>query len=146
MKIYLAAQYRRKEEMKVVRRLLHEAGHICTSSWLKEPHDANITMDQCTTEDLRFFAEQDLDDIRRSDIFVIFSVDPLLPTVRGGRHVEMGYALGLGKPVYVVGPKENIFYYLPGLKHFACISDLISGIKEEGKPEESYRLWWKENK
>lgn len=132
LKIYLATQYHRRDDMKVVAEELRRAGHIVTASWLKEPHAPGTTLDQCTSGDLRFYAEQDMDDIKRSDIFVIFSVDPLIPTVRGGRHVAMGYALGLGKPVYVVGPKENIFYYLPGLKHFSCISELIGGIKDKG--------------
>ena len=129
LKIYLAAQYHRRDDMKVVAEELRRAGHIVTASWLDETEPPDVTLDQCTEHFLTYTAEQDMDDIRRADIFVLFSVDPLLPTVRGGRHVEMGYALGLGKPVYVVGPKENIFYYLPGLKHFSCISELIDGIK-----------------
>jgi nucleoside 2-deoxyribosyltransferase len=129
-KIYLAAKYSQKEEMLVVRKLLYKAGLLCTASWLNEPHAPGTTLDQVTENDLCEFAQQDMDDIRRCDIFVLFSVDPLQPTVRGGRHVETGYALGLGRPVHVVGPKENIFHYLPGVKHFTCISELISGIKE----------------
>ena len=130
MKIYLAARYTQKEEMLVVRNVMRKAGIVCTATWLNEPHTPGTTLDQVTENDLCEFAQQDMDDIRRCDIFVLFSVDPLLPTVRGGRHVETGYALGVGKPVYVVGPRENIFHYLPGVKHFACIAELLSAIKE----------------
>ena len=130
MKVYLAARYTQKEEMKTVREILRKAGVMCTSSWLNEPHTPGTTLDQVLDTDLCEFAQQDMDDIRRCDLFVLFSVDPLLPTVRGGRHVETGYALGLGKPVYVVGPRENIFHYLPGVKHFTCISELIDDITD----------------
>ena len=132
MKIYLAARYSCKDDMKSVAKELRKAGHIITSNWLKEPHAPDTTMDQCTEGDLRFYAEQDMHDIQRANLFVLFSVDPLVPTVRGVRHVETGYALGLGKPLYVVGPKENIFHYLIGVKHFSCVTELIRGIKDMG--------------
>jgi hypothetical protein len=29
--------------------------------------------------------------------------------------VELGYALGLGKPVVLVGERENVFHWCPGV-------------------------------
>jgi nucleoside 2-deoxyribosyltransferase len=130
MKIYLAARYSQKEEMKLVAKQLRCHGHIITSTWLEETEPPDVTLDQLTEHFLAYQAEVDLNDIKRADIFVLFSIDPLIPTVRGGRHVETGVALALGKPIYVVGPKENIFHYLPGVKIFSCVSELIYGIKE----------------
>ena len=36
----------------------------------------------------------------------------------GGRHVEFGVAVEAGKPIYVIGGKENIFHWLPGVSHY----------------------------
>ena len=48
---------------------------------------------------------------------LFYSEHPDTATVRGGRHVEFGMALALGKPIFVYGHKENIFHYLPQVEH-----------------------------
>ena len=45
-------------------------------------------------------------------MLLLFTVDPDERTRRGGRHVEYGVALGLGKLTAIVGPRENIFHHL----------------------------------
>ena len=52
-------------------------------------------------------AERGSEDIRRSGGFVLFS-EPN-QSGSGGRHVEFGVALGLGKRLIVVGGVENLF-------------------------------------
>jgi hypothetical protein len=37
---------------------------------------------------------------------------------KGGRHVEYGLALGLGKRLIICGPRENIFHTLPQVEHY----------------------------
>ena len=56
------------------------------------------------------FASEDLEDIRRADVVICFTEEPRSNNSRGGRHVEFGYALGLGKTIVIVGPRENVFY------------------------------------
>lgn len=131
MKVYIAARYSTKEEMKHVAVLLKDKGIDVTSSWLQEPHAAGTTMDQVDPQDLCAYAQQDIEDIKAADVVVLFSVDPLMPTVRGGRHVETGIAIGLGKPLFVIGPVENIFHHLPYVKRFPTISELIEGLLKE---------------
>jgi len=65
-------------------------------------------------------------DINAADIFLSFVpsdkelVDATVrSSSRGGRHFEFGYAYGQGKLCVFVGPKENVFHYLPlGVRHF----------------------------
>lgn len=38
---------------------------------------------------------------------------------RGGRHVEFGMAIALGKRAIVVGSQENVFHLLPGVEVYA---------------------------
>lgn len=114
MKVYLASRYSLKETMLGYARELRDMGVAVTSRWLAEPYTANTTMDQVDPEELRRFALDDLEDIRDADALIFFSES--VPTARGGRHAEFGYALALGKPIMVVGPYENIFHYLSGIK------------------------------
>jgi nucleoside 2-deoxyribosyltransferase len=131
MKAYIAARYSQKNEMKQVADILHEKlGMEITSSWLQEPHIATITMDELPIEEILSYAERDMQDIDNADIVILFSIDPLIASVRGGRHVETGYALAKQKPIYVVGPKENIFHELSCFKHFSTIAELIVILKE----------------
>ena len=125
MKLYLAGQYRQKDELAAVAEQLRAAGHTIIARWLDEPHAPTTTLDQVDEDQLCEYAIQDLEDIEACEIFVFFSVAPDVPTVRGGRHVEFGFALGSNKHVIVVGEKENIFHYLPlVITHVEDIEDL----------------------
>ena len=137
MKIYIASRYSTKSEMKYVADILKEQGHIITSHWLNEPHAAGVTMDQIPRSELSLYAQQDLRDIESADVVLFFSCDPLIPTVRGGRHFEAGYAIGKGKPLWVVGPEENIFCTLPQVIIFATLSDVVNRLKEKVKNEKA---------
>lgn len=117
MKVYLAAQYHRKEEIRKYADDLRHIGHEVTSSWLEEPHAPTTQLIDLTDQQHRDYAIQDIVDIVQADSLVFFSVPDTELTVRGGRHVEFGYALARGIPIIVVGPKENIFHYLKGIQH-----------------------------
>src|SRR5271154_3998061 len=123
--IYLAARYSRKDEMREVAAVLRGWGYRITSSWLGEPHDANTTLDQLAPKENEEYAQIDLDDITDSDVMVFFSEDPLVGTPRGGRHFEMGYATAHRIDIYVIGPRENIFHYLPSMKHYETFKEFL---------------------
>lgn len=110
--IYLAAQYSQKDDIAVKSAELRAADYVVTSTWTDEPHDAHMSVKDVTPEDLLMYAERDLREIRKADIFVLFTVDPDQPTKRGGRHVEFGYAMGLDVDLCIIGPRENIFHFL----------------------------------
>ena len=38
---------------------------------------------------------------------------------KGGRHVEHGYAMALGKRIVVVGPREHVFHTDPATEVYA---------------------------
>jgi nucleoside 2-deoxyribosyltransferase len=122
MNLYLAGQYASKDYLRTVADQLICDGHFITASWLQEHHPPTVQLHEVSNEELRGYAVQDIEDIRASDAMVFFSV--IDATKRGGRHVEMGVALALGLPVYVVGPRENIFMYLPQVKLFTTVEEL----------------------
>lgn len=125
MKIYLAARYSRRDEMKALATHFRMAGYETTSRWLYEDKPLDCKLGDDPPVFYRVTAQIDLDDIDRSDTIVFFAEDPLTGTPRGGRHVEFGYALAKGKRCIVIGGPENIFHYLPGVMHFPTVAAFL---------------------
>jgi nucleoside 2-deoxyribosyltransferase len=116
-KVYLAARYSEKLEISEQAEIFRNNGIGVTSTWLEETHHPGTEMSEIHVDTLTDYANNDLRDIDLADWFVFHSVEPTIPTVRGGRHVEFGYALAKGKNILVVGPEENIFHHLPEVNH-----------------------------
>ncbi len=51
---------------------------------------------------------------------------------RGGRHVEFGYALGLGKLMFIIGPRETVFHHLDEVRHFDTSEEFLAHTTSEG--------------
>ncbi len=111
MRIYLASRFTRMMEMREYREQLHDDGHVVTSRWLDEQPGEG---DKYHPEAWPGIALVDVEDVRRADALVAFTELPRTWT-RGGRHVEFGMGLGLGKYLFVIGPIENVFHALPGV-------------------------------
>ncbi len=145
LKVYLAARYSRRDEMREHRKVLQAIGLQVTSRWLDEKSDTNGDMGEETDEFYIETAIKDLADIERADAFILFSENPLEGFKRGGRHFESGYAFKAKKVIYVVGEcKENVFHYLPGIVHFATFEDLTTDLKRYAKETngtEEKRQW-----
>jgi len=140
MKVYLAAPYRAKDQIRTYAAELRAAGVIVTSSWLNEPHKPTTQMAELTHEEHQKYAIQDVKDVVAADILVFFT-DPTRSIVRGGRHVEFGIMIGLNiarrrmSPIYVVGNQyENIFHHLPNVIHFTDWEPLRNYLLALGNP------------
>lgn len=120
MKIYLAARYSRGLELQSYAHDLREAGHTITSRWIYGNHqisDAGLA-DEAKAEERTRFAREDYEDILAADCVISFTEAPRSTSSRGGRHVEFGIALALGKRVIIIGPRENLFHALPQVEQF----------------------------
>lgn len=117
MKVYLASKYSAKLQVQKYAKELQKLEIEVTSTWLKEKNPPNTKLSQLEENEALGYALDDIRDINNSDLLVFFSIDPETPVIRGGRHVEFGYALGKGKELLVVGPLENIFHSLPQVDH-----------------------------
>lgn len=119
---YLAGRYCRRAELAEYAEQMKAAGHLITSRWLSGDHD---DMDDAECSRI------DMDDVYNAQNLLAFTENPRSVVSRGGRHVELGIAIGAmfyghpwGMPtklgsqrfyngdrgIYVVGPIENIFY------------------------------------
>ena len=125
MLIYLAARYSRLEELQGYADDLRAIGHRVEARWLLGDHQIHEGADKVEAATMsvpiegRVFAEDDVLDVASADMLIAFSEEPRAGGAsRGGRHVEFGLALAWRKKVIVVGPRENVFHTLPGVKHF----------------------------
>lgn len=118
MKVYLAAPFSWKTEIKKYRAELERNKITCVSTWLDEECSPNTKLSDISDNYSQNCALVDMNDIDICDVFILFTVSPEKPVVRGGRHFESGYAMALDKELVIVGPKENIFHYLPDVRQF----------------------------
>lgn len=128
--VYIAGRYSRRDELKQVAKYLRDRGIGVTSRWLDEDKPLHTQMGDDTPEFYRKTALDDLFDIDRAEAVLFYSEDPLVGTPRGGRHVEFGYALGKEKIMFAIGPKENIFHYLPRVHHFHDMKEFMATLYE----------------
>ncbi len=128
MRIYLASRYSRFRELQDYRTQLEAAGHMVTSRWINGGHqidDAGLVSRD--VQSVRF-AREDYEDILEADCVVSFTEPPRSSNSRGGRHVEHGIALALGKRVVIVGHRENVFHCLPEVEFFTTWEEARTAI------------------
>ena len=145
MKIYLAARYSRRLELCDYRIRLQQQGHTVTSRWLNGAHQIDrdgmklgalgeeyveAGSDEHAAQLRRHFASEDMSDVFAADLMIAFTEEPRAEASRGGRHVELGLALATGKTIYLVGPRENVFCWLPGIRQFSNIEACYSHMRE----------------
>lgn len=121
MIFYLASRYSRHDEMRGVRDVLEALGHTVRTGWVDlhggalatsfAPDALNSDPAGCAA-----YAQTDLEDLTASDACLSFTCGT---GGKGGRHVEFGLALGLGKRCVVVGPREHVFHTLPQVEYYA---------------------------
>jgi hypothetical protein len=107
--VYFAARYSRRDELIGYRAELDALGIEVTSRWLAtEPRIRSEYSD----DDWRELGLLDQEDVLAAEGLLCFS-EPAGDGGNGGRHVELGMALALGRRVIVVGRREHIFHHLP---------------------------------
>lgn len=123
MNIYVASKWARKQEIDDLIPVIEKVGHTVVSTWTKEIGDGSESNDYFSREYQREAAERDLDELGASDVFLLMGESTGSVHRGGGRFVELGYAISLGLPVYVVGEAETIFHEL------ACVT-LCGSLRE----------------
>ncbi len=145
--VYLAARYSRRLELCQYRDVLAGYGIAVPARWLNGEHQLdNQGRPIGETGELMFengsaaaehyrerFALDDYEDVLTAQTLIAFTETPRSSNSRGGRHVELGIALGAGKPVIIVGPRENIFCWLPGVRHYDTWADFLADLDTKGR-------------
>lgn len=132
-KFYFASRFLRKPELLFYKNIVESIvspGFEVVSRWLMLER-THSNLHNISHSELTFWAERDLEDIRKCDTLLHFTQAPKQTYTGGGRHFEAGYALALGKEVVTIGPKESVFSYherVANYKNFSeYLRDVISG-------------------
>jgi len=129
-KVYLASTYSRHLEMQEIRRFLSHFGIEVTSRWINGDH--TLETDELLGSAIAHrFAEEDLQDLQDADTIISFTGTG--NRGRGGRHVEFGYALAIGKRLLIVGSLENVFHCLPVVEWFETIEQFKSWMENDSR-------------
>jgi hypothetical protein len=149
MRIYLAARYSRRLELCGYRTQLQALGHTVQAEWLNGEHqisdrgtpigetgEALVEGDDGSTNArsaaLRSkFAQDDFRDVTMCELLIAFTEPPRSNSSRGGRHVELGLALGMMKQVWVIGYRENIFCWLEDVRFFPTWQECLDRLRGE---------------
>ena len=123
MRVYLAARYRRREELQRRAEELSALGHHVTARWIHGSHGVSGGLDDPLWAK---FAREDYDDVASADAVVCF----LEPGGggSGGRHVEFGMALAWGKRTIVVGEPEHLFHTLPSVEAYSTWAEALDAL------------------
>ena len=114
--VYLSGQFEDGPVLRKVRDDLVRTGFRVSSRWLDDESSVPATAGahrEGAAARLAAIAHQDIQDIHAADVVVVFNPPEARNVGRGGRHVETGYALALGKKVIIVGARGNVFHWLP---------------------------------
>lgn len=134
MKIYLASRYSRHEEMLGHARTLEAAGHQVTSRWIYGNHDIVDSDRHADIERNERVAIEDIQDLTKADCVISFTevekASKIKKPSKGGRHVEFGVGLAHNKLMVVVGPRENVFHWLPSVDVYDTLEDFLSTVIE----------------
>jgi nucleoside 2-deoxyribosyltransferase len=131
MEVYLASKFNLAKRVKRIATMLQsEKIGITVKWWEKDFKKIDLPDDEWyKLEIIKQIKERNFNGIDKSDAVIL--ICPINKTTKfNGANIEVGYALGKGKPVYSVGKIERSGMYYDVIK---CESayELISKLKEE---------------
>ena len=121
MKVYVAASFEQRDEVKNAHKQLRGAGHEIsldwtTHKWLQDNPKAEQLYSQ--------YAVADVNGVLEADAYILL----LGSRASTGAHIELGVALGSAKEhILLVGNIQQftLFYRHPKIKHFASLEAAI---------------------
>ena len=129
MKFYIAAKFKARHRIKIHNQQIEALGLLNTCPWFLMDTDDSADEDSLggySREESAVMADRDLSAVREADIYIIDTIDV---SETGGREVELGAALILGKIILHVGPVRNLFHMHSGVKNFLNWDDIIHSIE-----------------
>lgn len=103
--------------------IIEALDHDVSSTWHNQ--DMKRTA-EFTPEERAEIASNDVQDIQLSGAMILLASDD---KVAGGKFFEAGLAFGLGKPVVIVGRRENMLLWHPGIEAFDTVEDAVMSFK-----------------
>ena len=120
MKIYLAHNYAAQSYCRMIRKLVIALGHKVTSRWIDEEGaiDSNVAANIC------------IEDMQSADVIIHFA-EQKGETPGEGKFVELGWGLGRGKKLVVIGEGRCVFYAVPNIRKYKDVMSWLESLVEE---------------
>jgi len=121
MKIYVAASFEQKEEVRRAQRIPIQAGHEITLDWTAHKQIAHSP----NSEELsRQYAVDDVEGVKSADAYVLLLGD----RKSAGAHIELGIAIGASlEHIILVGEIKDfsLFYMHSQVKNLPDIASVV---------------------
>jgi nucleoside 2-deoxyribosyltransferase len=123
MKLYVAGKWSDREKINEIIETFEARGHTITHNWTQ--FEGSTSRPEMKSQ----FAIMDINGVRDADAYIGIMNDPVYPY--RGSMTEMGAALGLCKPVYVVAPADSnleatCFFHHPLIHKFRTLDALMN--------------------
>ena len=118
MKVFYVAGHNQADAKRVAD-ILKANGFSISSTWLDEEFSKSVTYSDADRSQI---AKKDVDEIKASDALISISAPYRVP---GGKFVEVGVALGLNKPIFLLGHRENMLMYHSDIIAYDSVENLI---------------------
>ena len=119
MKIYIASSFDQKERIVRLEQKLIEFGHTITVRWWEIDHkkteETMTDIDWYRQPHIKAIKKRDLKGIDDADVVILVAPDTI-PKKFNGANIELGYAIGKKKQVFIYGAVERSALY-QGIPH-----------------------------
>lgn len=126
MKIYVAARFYEKDEVRRIYRLLLAKDHQITADWTLHENIKPYSQNPVIAGE---YASEDIDGVTSSDAFILLTGEK----VGGGVSSELGAAIASYEAfehpkIYIVGPyfDNSVMYYHPAVNRRDTIEEVLS--------------------
>jgi len=133
MKLFIASHS--QDAAKALGDALVALGHEVKARWITSDTKFTHGLASYSDEEKVRLALMDEEDVRAAADGLVLIAEPDGRYVPGGKHVETGMALALGRPVYVIGHRENLFHWHPLVRVFASGDAFISWLASESRED-----------
>ncbi len=116
-KIYIAGSLSNREKYENWTKQLRQKLRLVVSTWHIRD-DSHL--------DLEEIASRDIYDLEEANTLVF----DIVPTSKGGRHVEFGYALAMEKEIHIIGEElQNAFQHHPDVYVWKTWEEFVADIE-----------------
>jgi len=124
--VYISASFDDAEAAERVAKTMRAHAVEVTSTWHKPPLTAWKSGTSAIGGNGEEIAARCLTEMLHSDWIVALAGGK--PSTAGGTHTELGFAIGIKRPIIMIGSPTSPFHYLRCIKQCASVEEFLMGL------------------